>query len=1780
MAVRQQDVSGAMMSILKKMDVMVESTQQTYEESLIVLSSVEAVMKNDVATELKKQTSILMSIETKIGQAQLKETVGGDPARFRDLLGGLSVGLDKIIAATQKLDEKAGEKLNNFFTKLTETLGNFSKQFNAENAKSLTSIIETIGTGVLRFGAVLALYSIIAPFAMIGATLFGLTLRLLMKTTGEIDPNLGKSVVPLLALGWDILYFGAALALYSIISPLALLGATMFGLTVRLLQATAGTVDEASLKAMASVKGLAESSLLFGIGMALYAVISPLAMIGAVMFGLTIRLLQKTAGTVDESTMKSMVVVNGLAKSTILFGLSMALYSIISPLAMIGAVMFGLTINLLMKSAGVVNESDVKAMAAVNGLAKSTILFGLGMALYAVISPLAMIGATMFGLTVRLLMKSAGTVDEQSLESVYLATFIGKNTLLFGIAMALYAVISPLAMIGTVMFGLTVRLLMKSAGTVDEQALDSIYLATLIGKGALFFGIAMAIYAVISPLAMVGAVMFGLTVRLLLLSAGTANPQSIEAMNSVLAIAKGALLFGLAMAIYAVISPVAMIGAVMFGLSVRLLLLSAGTANPQSIEAMKSVLVLAKGALLFGLSMVLFAVMSPIAMVGAVMFGLSVRLLLLSAGTANPQSIEAMKSVLTLAKGVLLFGIALAIYVILAPFAMIGAVLFGLTVRLLLMTAGTANQGAIDAMNSVLNLAKGVLLFGFAMVIFTILAPIAMIGAILFGLTIRLLLFAMGTAKKEGTDAMNSVLTLAKGILLFTLAMVVVTLLAPIVLIGALIMTGVLFLLSFALRAMGTKDVKRGVTSLVILGFAIILFGLAILAFNLLVTAQSAIFTLVVVAGFALLLYGIGKFGKELQKGAIALGIMAISIIILGVALMIFKAANLTLLDAVILGAIVVGLGLAMSSFGAEAALIIEGSVAMMAAAIPLILISVALLIFKATKFTAEDGIVLGAVVVGLGLAMAAAGLASILIGAGAIAMGLAGVSLIVLSVGIGIFKLMDFKKEDATAISSAIDSVANSMTSAGASSILIALGAVAIGLASIALLPLTAALAIFKSSGFTKEDGDSLEYGLSAVINGFLGGKFPGGIVEGLKFAGQAAARAALLTITVPAMVGAGVALIAISKGLTIFKASGFTTEDGVVLESTIGSIAKAFTLVTDKKRQKELGINIDPVDLMIGIMSLSMAGNVLSSLAQGVQAWAKLEVNEYEVVNPGTSKAKLVIKARRKLNEGDFETAANGMAKVIGAIAEPFALVGRLEKGQPSGNPIYDAIFGGGFVSAGIAALKHSGDTIVSLAQGVQAFATMQYTEYEVVNAGTSKAKLVPKGIIKLGEAEISAASKNIAMVIGVVAEAFAKVGKNEASSEGIFSGGFVSKGVKALSGVGDNLKSMVDSVLMMANREIPTFTLINGGTKDAKLVPGNPRKITDPQLFAAADTIMKILKVIANGFYDIGKAESDSSSFWGDGYITKGIKALSGVGDIVAKVTDSVIKIATGTITPMVASGSGTDTKLVPGTPIKITDAMLKSAAKTINSIMMIIGAGIYNVGVFYKKYQDPIDQAIDVLPNMSKSISKLAEGVVSFAELKDIDKSTTNFKLFTGAVFSIFDPAMNKGLPQKLEYMDKFTANIVTMAAPKNQLDKVATNFDKIQKSMKLFQGHVNGMDLVKLTATDSMMKSLAIMSKSPEVVGEKIAESIEKAFKDLLEGIKKINDSSTAAAAAAPIGEAGTPPAGPKKPGAPAGKPTPGAPAGKPGASISARDIQSAMVSALNSVTINTRVVKY
>ena len=1055
----------------------------------------------------------------------------------------------------------------------------------------------------------------------------------------------------------------------------------------------------------------------------------------------------------------------------------------------------------------------------------------------------------------------------------------------------------------------------------------------------------------------------------------------------------------------------------------------------------------------------------------------------------DEQKAESIANLISqLGKGVLLFGLAMSLFTILAPTAMLGATLFGFTIRLLMKSAGMVDEGSIKGMAAVSALGLGVIYFGLAMTFYTILAIPAMIGATLFGLTIRLLMKTSGAVDDKTAKGMQAILGLGRSIAIFALVMLAVTIVMPIVLIGALLLSLTLKLLSWGIGEMGEKKVSRGILNIALGSLAIILLGLTIIVFAKEVPVLSSLYVILTVGAFALAFYIMGKYFDDILKGALAVAAIGLGISFLALGLYFYKSVGMTWESTAMLGATIVGLGVAMWGFGKFATEISKGAIALAEVAIAFIIFGVGLTIMGAAikKITWENLAMIGATIVGMGLIATVLGIGPIpgFAMAGAAVLVVLGAALAIFSVGFLIIatamQLLDEKS--ITNMGNAITTIGMSMVPIGLMSPLVILGSAAMVVAGAALIPLTIGLGIFRAIGWKPSDGVALENAMGAVINGFLGGPMPGGILASIKFAAQAAARAALLFVTVPPMILAGVALMSISLGLMAFKKAGFTAADSANMETAIGGIVGAFSLVTDKERQKKMGINVNWQDLMLGIMALSQAGNTLSSLAKGIQAFANLSVMEYEVVGAGTKDAKLVPKKVTKLSKSDFELAAYGMAQVISAIAAPFALVGKLEKGQPSGNPFYDAIFGGGFVSAGISALARSGETISSLAQGVKAFANLNITEYEVINAGTKDAKLVPKKITKMTKTDFEAAAGNIAKVITVVAEAFSKVGRDEANSEGIFSGGFLSKGVEALGNIGENLKGIVESV----------------------------------------------------------------------------------------------IKVATGTFTPMTAVDDGKGgKKLVPGTPIKISDAMLNGAAETINKIVMSLGGGMARFGTFVEEHEDAIESAVDYIPSMTDALNKMVEANEKWSKITDAEKGLQSFTNFNQAVMDAYDPSKQKNLPQTAGYMLLFVKGLERLAAPAEQLGKVASNVERIEKAMKNIKTHVNGFDMERLTKTDSMFKSMAILSKNPEQMAAKINETLKTAFdefgKALTKAIQEANPSAppTVPGVPNPAGTPNPPTSNPKGTGNPKGNTT-------PQQTITPDMIKQAMAQALGSATITVK----
>ena len=1067
---------------------------------------------------------------------------------------------------------------------------------------------------------------------------------------------------------------------------------------------------------------------------------------------------------------------------------------------------------------------------------------------------------------------------------------------------------------------------------------------------------------------------------------------------------------------------------------------------------------IAGGVFLYSLMMIVATPLLIAALPGAFLFGLSLKLLFKGLGSVDAGSADAMNAVLGLAKGIVLYSLAMALVTVLMPIVLIGSFLFGLSIRALLFAAGTAKEGQVEAIGAILGLARGIVLYTLAMVVVTLLIPVVIIGSLLFGLSIRLLLMAAGTAKKGAVDAMGAVLSLAKGILLYTLAMIVVTLLMPVVLIGTLIFVAALWLISKGLDMIGDKKSARGVLVLLGLSLVILFFGLSIALFGELVTWESMLKVGTTIAVLSLMAWIIGKEFMTIFKGALVLVALSIALLIFSVGLLVFSKAtkDLTWEHLAMMGAVIAGMALIGTILGIPAV----APFAEIGAAV-LITLGAAFLIFSV----------------------------GFLIFAGAI-------------------KILD--PGDPEMMGESLKEIGWAMAAIGLVSPLVVLGSAAMIVAGAALLPITLGLVAFKSVGFEKADADTLEYSLGKIASGFLGGEIPGGLVAGLKFAVKAAARAALLAVASVGFLAAGVALIPITASMVIFKKAKFGKQDSDNLEYMLSSVVKAFGIVTDYKRQKELGFYVNPFDLFLGIESLSGAGRVLAGLAAGVQAWANLEVTEWEVVNGGTKDAKLVIKGKRKLSKSDFENAANGMATVISAIAKPFADVGQLEKGGLSGNPIIDAIFGGGLVSTGINALKRSGDTITSLAQGVQAFANLEITEYEVVGAGTMDAKLVPKSKRRMKDAEIQMAGYNIGKIITVVAAAFAEVGRTEKASEGIFADGYVGKGVSALAGVGDTLTAMTEGVIKMAYNEIPQFELIAGGTKDAKLVPAKPIVLTSGDLQNAAYNIGNILGVVAGAFAKIGRDEAESEGWFEDGYVAKGVQALSGIGDIVSKITEAVIKFATGEIPQFTLVNGGTkDAKLVPGKSLKLTRSMMEAAGYTIGSIINIVGKEVAYFGQWAEQNGSAIGTGVEAIGSMTEALAGAAKPFEEWGKIKDTQTISTNMVGFLNTLKDAYDPDKNPNIGKTSYFFGQFATNAELITENADAFTKVADNFDRIQKSMKLIQTHINGMDLKKLTLTDSMMKSIAALSKNPEAVAKAVAKSIDDSFEELIKALKEL-----------------------------------------------------------------------
>jgi len=303
-----------------------------------------------------------------------------------------------------------------------------------------------------------------------------------------------------------------------------------------------------------------------------------------------------------------------------------------------------------------------------------------------------------------------------------------------------------------------------------------------------------------------------------------------------------------------------------------------------------------------------------------------------------------------------------------------------------------------------------------------------------------------------------------------------------------------------------------------------------------------------------------------------------------------------------------------------------------------------------------------------------------------------------------------------------------------------------------------------------------------------------------------------------------------------------------------------------------------------------------------------------------------------------------------------------------------------------------------------------------------------------------------------------------------------------------------------------EIVENAVVNG-----KIVPKSIRKLGPSDFKNATQNIGMILGLLANAVAHVGRMEANSEGWFSDGYVGKGMKAIGGLGQNVASIADAVMKMANAEVTEYEVR----DGKLVPKSTRKLNAGDFAKAGANIDKILGVLIYGVAQAGKKVEANQDAFDLAMDAIPNMSKTLADMAKPIEEWAKLKDIDKIGQSMTNFLTQIQSNFDPTKNKEIVNQDKYFTSFVKNIETMSDRTNSMTKMAENFDKIQKSMKLTKDSINAMDLKKLTLTDSLMKSLAAIAKNPEAMARAVEGGINEAFQQLAKALEELGNKQTA-----------------------------------------------------------------
>lgn len=596
----------------------------------------------------------------------------------------------------------------------------------------------------------------------------------------------------------------------------------------------------------------------------------------------------------------------------------------------------------------------------------------------------------------------------------------------------------------------------------------------------------------------------------------------------------------------------------------------------------------------FGLMMAAMVLIAPVAIIGMLF---TVPLILGVVAMAEyidehlgEDSLDKFKtfneSMVMLGLGILSIGVSLALMAVLAKHVLLGLMVFALVafslggIFMLWEKIFKIDEVKAEAYaKSLAFLGLGIITIGLGLMLMN-----AFAGAIMKGLMVAALVLIviggvfflfqkMGINKTIKKTSMGLILA-GGAILSLSVALAIANLIMP----GFLDTLGILMIIGavgLTMYIIGNQigSIVKGALGLIIMGLGLFALSVGIGFMRLaLPDPMEGIGMLLFIGGLALVFGVAGMAVANIALGGLAMIIAGVALIVLGLGVMAMMASLPTVEEGIGMLLLIGGLGLVFGVAGAAAAFIALGSAAMMVAGVALIIIGAGVAIMSAaTKdVTMDQVLVMGAIIGGIGVAMAAAGVVSPLILLGSVAMTAAGVAVLAISVGIGALSLLDFSKLGTisekgnkafnwsgekgffggkkTNFETAMDAIADGMALGPLAIIGIMAGAPTLILAGAALTGIALGLRVF-TAVIGDVDLPKLSDNVKMIVAGLadtfadVGRKYPGGgggILAALTGSGG---DKSVVAQGISAVGGMGKALTGIAKGVQAMAMLKFPT-------------------------------------------------------------------------------------------------------------------------------------------------------------------------------------------------------------------------------------------------------------------------------------------------------------------------------------------------------------------------------------------------------------------------------------------------------------------------------------------------------------------------------------------------------------------------------------------------------------------------------------------------------------